>query len=242
MWGIIKMDWNSDILKLGINNKSQWFELGRNVSYEISHITDSIKDTFYPTPSQLKQTADTLGISTHDARLALNIFNSTDIDTDSKSLPAVVPIINKHKQSMVHKIAVSNEWIYQDNNQEPLVHSADWNCNVVRYLFEGFGDIFRELSKVNYQDTGYINEKIRRWDNYINRRIHSDDTIETAMVKDHDKFEQMLTLWNNQPTSTQEQRVAKWLNLRLSEGDITGIEINIDILRNLKQVGDKVVF
>lgn len=118
---------------------------------------------------------------------------------------------------------------FQDAFQELVVHGVpeaglgNWKKgNNYRYVLEGSGDIFRELSK-RFQDTSYINEKLRR----INRQLvgelsgemHPEDTFRYAYENNPEKFARLGELWQSQPTNTPEQLLAKFLNKSLVAGD-----------------------
>ena len=63
-------------------------------------------------------------------------------------------------------------YTFQDTHQERIIHS-DWKSgNPYAHVLEGTGDIFRESAKrlgqdVEFVDSGYINEKIRRIKSHI---------------------------------------------------------------------------
>jgi len=128
---------------------------------------------------------------------------------------------------------------YQDSNQEELIHT-EWNANSFRYVLEGTGDIFRELCK-KYSDFGYIMEKVRRLqyllEDYETNKVHPDDSIEKAQVKDKEKLAQLLKLWKNQPVDTEEQILAKNLNIALVQGDLTRVKVFLSQIKSLKYDG-----
>ena len=130
---------------------------------------------------------------------------------------------------------------FQDSHQEELIHS-NWNAYSFRYDLEGAGDIFRELAK-DFNDMHYIMEKVRRIEIFIedtmNKTIHDDDSMEKAQREDPEKLEQLLRFWLEQPTDTEEQELAKNLNIELVKGNLDNVKIFLNNIKSLKYDGNQ---
>jgi hypothetical protein len=112
---------------------------------------------------------------------------------------------------------------YQSSHQERIIHSC-WKTGLTyRYLLEGSGDIFRELTKY-YKDAGYILEKIKRIESYFTRKQQLEDSFETAFKENQDKFLLLKQKLIEQPTDSEEQKIAVELNLALIDNDIYKIK------------------
>ena len=94
-------------------------------------------------------------------------------------------------------------YVYQDSNQEKIIHTPTWKKgNVYRFVLEGTGDIFRELTKPKPHYT-YIHEKIIRIENRIQEEetwVHPEDSYDYSKDNNKTKFKLMKTQWTNQPT------------------------------------------
>jgi len=122
---------------------------------------------------------------------------------------------------------------FQDKNQERVIHSGwDNGGNSYRYILEGTGDIFRELTKEDGGDIGYIGQKIKRLNDFFETMdrqrqyfpdtgIHPDDSIQRAQEAHPEKIEKMIKLWEKQPVKTKEQELARKLNIAMLTGDYT---------------------
>jgi len=120
---------------------------------------------------------------------------------------------------------------YQDNNQEKIIHS-DWEKgNSYRYILEGTGDIFRELTKPKeYISNSYIEEKKRRIFNHFQDMkekreffpetgVHPEDSIQYAKANNKNKFDTMIKQWEEQPHKTEKQKIAIQLNISMIKGN-----------------------
>lgn len=136
--------------------------------------------------------------------------------------------LNRRKQGYMIKKKKASPFRYQDSNQEKVIHSGWQKGNVYRHVLEGTGDVFRETSKSNYIDPGYIGEKMRRIKEQIakekSKTIHQDDSYVTSHKENKDKFEKMEQQWKEQPTDTVLQKKAKELNLAMLKGDFEEAE------------------
>ncbi len=126
----------------------------------------------------------------------------------------------------------SVELKYQEAHQEKLIHSGDWGNNDIRYDLEGAGDIFRELSKTQYQDMGYIGEKLDRIERTI--KYDSENTIKDKLTQNKEKIPQLISLWEKQPIQTPEQELAKDLNIALAKGKIEEVKGYIEKLNTME--------
>ena len=130
----------------------------------------------------------------------------------------ILPNIQPMPYEAVDRI---DRYNYQDTNQEQVIQSSWSKGNNYRYILEGAGDIFRDLTMRSEPDPGYILEKINRIERHINdesRGIHKDDTFETSRSHNPGKFAKMLEQWRNQPTGTDLEEKAKTLNLLMLQG------------------------
>jgi len=129
---------------------------------------------------------------------------------------------------------------YQEANQEVLVHK-EWK-STFRYDLEGAGDIFRELSK-SYNDMGYIMEKVKRLERLFQaldaKTLHYDDSPEKAQKEDSDKLSKMLNMWTKQPCDTEEQELAKNLNIAVCKLDFSSAKIFLRSIKSLKYDGQQ---
>ena len=132
-----------------------------------------------------------------------------------------------------------NPFKFQDSHQELLIHS-EWHVLCFRYVLEGTGDVFRELSK-DFNDKSYIMEKIRRLDEYLSDyatgRMHPDDSMDTSRVQDKEKLSQLLALWEEQPTNTEEQAIARLLNIELIKGNLGKVKSLVRVIKGLQYHG-----
>jgi hypothetical protein len=147
-------------------------------------------------------------------------------------------------QSQINRLKESNgrdPYRYQDTHQERLIHS-EWNAYSFRYDLEGAGDIFRELAK-DFNDMRYIMEKVRRIEIFLegtqNKRIYYDDSMEKAQKEDPEKLEQLLRYWEEQPTDTEEQELAKNFNIELVKGNLDTAKILLNNIKSLKYEGNQ---
>lgn len=139
---------------------------------------------------------------------------------------------------------------YQDSHQEEVIHSGWEKGNTYRYILEGTGDIFRELSENN--DKAYIMEKIGRIKKYIfevekgeekfytkedvetmsrdglspnQTGIHPEDSYEYAYINNEDKFKLMKDQWKEQPINNKIQKKAVELNIAMLDKDYNKAKI-----------------
>jgi hypothetical protein len=135
-------------------------------------------------------------------------------------------------------LSITKLFEFQDNNQEKIIHSGWDYGNNYRYVLEGTGDVFRETIKVN-PDYGYISEKLDRIERHIKderRGIHPDDSFETSLNKNSDKFSEMEKLWDKQPTLSDIQQVAVKLNKTMLKGNFNLAE---KYIRDIKSFFEK---
>lgn len=105
---------------------------------------------------------------------------------------------------------------YQEKFPEKTVH-LDWDkANSPRFVFEGAGDILRELQKETI-DPEYIREKLNRISKFFNER-HPDDTLEAAKKYAPDKLAKLISEYKDQPVETEAQQIAKDAIIALMEG------------------------
>lgn len=131
-------------------------------------------------------------------------------------------------------LAENNLFDYQNSNQEKVIHALDWNYgNVYRYVLEGTGDIFRELTKQRpYYD--YIQEKIRRIKNQIEKeqsnKTGSEGSFKFSYEYNKKKFEQMIKQWEKQPFDNDIQKTAIDLNIAMLKGNFVEAKKLINII------------
>lgn len=132
---------------------------------------------------------------------------------------------------------------YQDKNQEKIIHSGWKKGNSYRYILEGTGDIFRELTNPEeHIHQSYINEKIRRIERHFEEMdkkrkyfpetgVHPNDSIEYTKENNKDKFDKMISFWNKQPYKTDKQKIAIDLNVAMLKGDYGKAKKLIEFLK-----------
>ena len=104
---------------------------------------------------------------------------------------------------------------YQEKYPEKTVHE-DWDkANSPRFVFEGAGDILRELQK-NYPDPGYVKEKLRRIHNFFKEK-HPDDTMVAVKKYAPIKLKRLIEQYKGQPTISKPELMAKKAILALLE-------------------------
>uniref|UniRef100_A0A6M3KHY6 Putative structural protein n=2 Tax=viral metagenome TaxID=1070528 RepID=A0A6M3KHY6_9ZZZZ len=114
---------------------------------------------------------------------------------------------------------------FQDKNQEQVVHGKHPEAesfdkgSSYRYILEGSGDVFREFAKTGpYRDAGYIREKLRRLQRYLDgiSRVSEEDTFDYSKKHNPKAFALLKNLWESQPTDGSDgQRLAVELNKAL---------------------------
>ena len=144
--------------------------------------------------------------------------------------------ISKPKYTVRQK----DPFAFQDSNQETIVHASEadpegrWDKgNTYRYVLEGTGDIFRELSLREEPDGGYIGEKLERIKRHLKnlKDLHPEDTIEYSREHNPDKFKRMIALWEKQPVETKEQEIARLLNIVMLKGNFSEAKILISKIK-----------
>ena len=125
---------------------------------------------------------------------------------------------------------MNKEFEFQNKNQEEIIHSKKWNKgNSYRYVLEGTGDIFRELTKNDYYPS-YIQEKISRIKNYFQEMeekrkyfpetgVHPEDSYQFSFENNKDKFNKMISFWKKQPIKNEKQELARQLNISMLTGN-----------------------
>lgn len=132
------------------------------------------------------------------------------------------------------KIPAMTAYDYQDSHQEELIHSDAWEGANFRFVLEGAGDVFRELTKPR-PHMSYIEEKFARIEEHIKDeetgKIHPKDGLARAESDDKDRLKELVKLWHDQPIDKMVQLNAKELNLALISGDWSEAKIQIDLIR-----------
>ena len=158
-------------------------------------------------------------------------FPITEPTNEPETVPITEPSNEPYKSEEGGKVNPLFE--FQDKNQERVIHSGwDNGGNSYRYILEGTGDIFRELTKEDGGDIGYIGQKIKRLNDFFETMdrqrqyfpdtgIHPDDSIQRAQEAHPEKIEKMIKLWEKQPVKTKEQELARKLNIAMLTGDYT---------------------
>lgn len=141
-------------------------------------------------------------------------------------------------ESKLKSMEGENLFKFQDKHQEKIIHSGWEHGNSYRYVLEGTGDIFRELTeREDFIASSYIDEKINRIKNHIKdvrngvhleTGIHPEDSFEFSFKKNKQKFKQMEEFWDKQPTNTKIQKTAIQLNKNMLNKDFIMAEINIE--------------
>lgn len=154
------------------------------------------------------------------------------------------------------KKQMPNPFDYQDSHQEQVIHSGWKEGNTYRFVLEGTGDIFRELTNKHPHWT-YIEEKIKRIERHISdvrdppkwneddvrmfqerygldpkeTGIHPEDSFQYAYKNNKDKFELMKQQWINQSVVSESQRIAVKLNIAMLDGDFKNAEKLLDKIK-----------
>jgi len=133
---------------------------------------------------------------------------------------------------------------FQDNNQEKVIHSGWSKGNSYRYILEGTGDIFRELTKPdNRIHFDYISEKIRRIEKHFKEMeekrkyfpetgVHPEDSIQYAREHNKGKMDKMLSQWEKQPVVNSIQDIGRKLNISMIKGDYEEAKKHIKAIKN----------
>lgn len=159
------------------------------------------------------------------------------------------------------KITGNELFKFQDTNQEKIIHSGWKEGNSFRYMLEGSGDVFRELTKEK-SHSSYIEEKLKRIENYIKKvknppkwneydqdvfnrlygldpkktGIHPEDSYEYALKNNPQKFKRLKEKWQEQKHINAGQMYAKKLNLALLDNDLERAEKYIKLIRFNKEI------
>lgn len=133
------------------------------------------------------------------------------------------------------KTAPMTPYDYQDSHQEELIHSDAWEGANFRFVLEGAGDVFRELTKAR-PHRSCIEEKFARIEEHIkdeeSGKIHPKDGLAIAEQDDKERLKELVLLWHDQPITRTVQLNAKELNLALIRGDWSEAKIQIDLIRS----------
>ncbi|MBE9593669.1 MAG: hypothetical protein IMF19_09325, partial [Proteobacteria bacterium] len=116
---------------------------------------------------------------------------------------------------------------YQERFPEKTVHE-DWDkANRPRFVFEGAGDILRELQK-DYADPGYIKEKLNRINEFIegelSGKISGEDSLSAARKYAPEKLDRLIKQYKEQPVETGAESIAKDAIISLLEGNFKKAE------------------
>lgn len=128
--------------------------------------------------------------------------------------------------------SIKSPYNYQDNNQEKVIHSGWEKGNSYRFVLEGTGDIFREISTTKC--SSYIDEKIRRIEKQfedVKSGIHQDDSYEYSYENNKENFKKMISQWKNQPVENDIQNTARNLNISMLNNNIKESKKNIKIIK-----------
>ncbi len=170
----------------------------------------------------------------------------------SKGIKTAMP-----KEKAMNKVPDVSPYDFQNSHQEKSIHSPYWHRgNSYRYVLEGTGDVFRELTKKDYHSS-YIEEKLRRIENHfenhdaqhnwsdedvkyylkttgVNARktkIHPEDSYEFSYKHNKEIYKKMISDWEKQPYDTAVQKEAIALNLNMLKKDYASAKINIKTIR-----------
>ena len=123
---------------------------------------------------------------------------------------------------------------YQDSHQEELIHSDAWEGANFRFVLEGAGDVFRELTKPRPHST-YIEEKLARIEEHIkderSGEIHPKDGWIRGWNDDKPRLRMLTLMWEKQPTTSRIEDYAKQLNLDMISGRWTDASVDVDLIR-----------
>jgi hypothetical protein len=125
-------------------------------------------------------------------------------------------------------------YYFQDTHQEKVIHGGWDKGNSYRYVLEGAGDIFRELTKPR-PSKGYLFEKINRIEGQIKDEqtwVHQEDSFEYSYQHNKDRFGKMIDLWEKQPYQTETQKDAINLNIAMLKGDFIDAKMYIDKIKS----------
>ena len=158
--------------------------------------------------------------------------------------PPVTPPVT---QPPVVQPVITPEKIFeiQDSNQEKLIHATTWNEPIlqvklslgenrppsIRYTLEGTGDIFRETTQVEYIDKNYVTEKLKRLQEYLD--FHTQETLNTELREDSKNLQELRKMWVTQPVGTEQQQIAKDLNLAIIDNNIPKVKELINKIKSL---------
>lgn len=126
------------------------------------------------------------------------------------------------KVQLMNSINTIKPYDYQDSNQEETIHDSGWHKgDNYRFVLEGTGDIFRELTKET-PHYSYIYEKIERIEHHIEDEkswIHPEDSYDYSRENNKSKFILMKKQWESQPTINNIQKQAVKLNIAMLDKD-----------------------
>ena len=155
-------------------------------------------------------------------------------------------------------ITLGDTFDIQDATAERTVSDTKlWgDAGVWRYKIENAGDILRELSSRGHRpDPGYLEEKVRKIEEWLDKKIHMEipDNLKTLddFNKTNLKFSQAVDSreylerfhgdvlnkitkeYENIPVYTKEQQIAKDLVLNLLYNNIPKLKINLKEIRSM---------
>lgn len=133
---------------------------------------------------------------------------------------------------------------HQDADAERIISDKGrWKGeggNVWRYKFENAGDVLRELAKYKntFLDPGYIYEKINAIESFIKKfredDVHPVDKYSTLKNVNAEPLSDLRRAYEEQPTVTEAQEVARQLALNLIDGNLDEAQKQIDYFNALR--------
>lgn len=154
-----------------------------------------------------------------------------------KDFEQVKQDLNKLKEIKFKQKKEEKPFDYQDKNQEDIIHSGWQKGNSYRFVLEGTGDVFRELTKEK-PHFNYIEEKLRRAEESIKLHktwVHPDDSRDFSQKNNPEKFKKLLEHWKNQPVDNSDQEMAKQLNIQMVKGDFSTAKDTIKRIRSSRK-------
>ena len=134
-------------------------------------------------------------------------------------------------------------YTFQDSNAERIVHGKHdrnaWQTgNQYRHVLEYTGDILREFSQ-DIVDVNYIDQKIGTLERYMKSESYRLLYRIDAKKENLENINLLIKAYEDQPTDTPEQELARQLVLELAKGNWKEVERHLNVLKQLVSEADE---
>ena len=164
-----------------------------------------------------------------------------DVESTTKALEGV------DEKEIEQKILPKTVDVYkiQDDGAERILERSFKPNRVWVYKIENAGDIIRELSKYKNQflDPSYIYEKVNKIEKFLKEQqnqfqVHPEDSYFQFKRQNEESVKDFISAYENLPTISEAQSVAKKMVLDLLNGNIDEAQKGIDYFNEIRKADD----